>query len=66
MLTQEDLIKNGYKVLPKGGWIRLSPDIIPRDWADVCSDFNVDPDCYEIVFAVCGIQEIREGINEEV
>jgi hypothetical protein len=66
MVTEENLIKNGYRVLPKGGWIRLSPDIIPRDWEDICSDFNIDPDCHEIVFAVCGVQEIREGINEEV
>jgi hypothetical protein len=58
MITTEDLIKTGYTVLPKGGWIRLSPDIIPRDWEDVCSDFDVSPDCQEIILAVCGVKEI--------
>jgi hypothetical protein len=58
MITTEDLIKNGYRVLPKGGWVRLSPDIIPKDWADICSDFGVNPDCQEIVLAVCGVDEV--------
>lgn len=62
MLTKEELIKTGYAVLPKGGWIRLSPDIIPRDWEDVCSDFDVSPDCQEIILAVCGVKEI--GVDD--
>jgi hypothetical protein len=66
MITKEELIEHGYEVLPQAGWIRLSPEIIPRDWEDICSDFGVDPDCHEIILAVCGVKEIMEGINEEV
>jgi hypothetical protein len=66
MITEQDLIEHGYAVLPQGGWVRLNPEIIPRDWADVCKDFGVDPDCHEIILAVCGVKEIKEGINEEV
>jgi hypothetical protein len=66
MITIEKLLDNGYEVLPQGGWIRLSPEIIPRDWEDICQDFGVDPDCHEIILAVCGVKEIKEGINEEV
>jgi hypothetical protein len=65
MITIEKLLDNGYEVLPQGGWIRLSPEIIPRDWEDICQDFGVDPDCHEIILAVCGVKEIKEGINEE-
>jgi len=66
MITIEKLLDNGYEVLPQGGWIRLSPEIIPRDWEDICEDFGVDPDCHEIILAVCGVKEIMEGINEDV
>jgi hypothetical protein len=66
MITEEELVKCGYEVLPQGGWVRLSPEIIPRDWEDICQDFGVDPDCHEIILAVCGVKEIKEGINEEV
>ena len=65
MLTKEKLLDNGYQVLEQGGWIRLNPEIIPNDWADICSDFGVDPDCHEIILAVCGVKQINEGINEE-
>jgi hypothetical protein len=43
MITKKQMEEAGYTVLPKGGWIRLDPEIIPRDWEDVCSDFGVDP-----------------------
>jgi len=58
MITKKELEDNGYSVLPKGGWIRLSPEIIPHDWSDVCSDFGIDEGCEEIIFAVCGVKEI--------
>jgi anti-sigma regulatory factor (Ser/Thr protein kinase) len=66
MITKEELIEHGYDVLPTGGWVRLSPEIVPRDWEDICKDFGVDPDCHEIILAVCGVKEIEEGINEYV
>jgi hypothetical protein len=66
MITKEKLLDNGYSVLPQGGWIRLNPEIIPNDWADICSDFGVSPDCHEIILAVCGVKQIDNGINEEV
>jgi hypothetical protein len=66
MITKEELTEHGYDVLPKGGWVRLSPEIIPRDWEDICSDFGVDPDCHEIILAVCGVKQINDGISEEV
>jgi hypothetical protein len=66
MITEQELIEHGYNVLPQGGWIRLSPENIPRDWDDICKDFGVDLNCHEIILAVCGVQEIKEGINEHV
>jgi hypothetical protein len=66
MITKEELIESGYEVLPKGGWVRLNPEIISNDWYDICKDFNVDPDCHEIILAVCGVKEITEGIDENV
>ena len=63
MITAEELVEHGYDVLPTGGWIRLSPENIPRDWEDICEDFGVDPDCHEIILAVCGVKQIDEGID---
>jgi hypothetical protein len=64
MITEEELVENGYKVLPQGGWVRLNPEIIPHDWADICKDFGVELNCHEIILAVCGVKQITEGINE--
>ena len=66
MITKEELIEHGYDVLPQGGWVRLNPEIVPRDWEDICKDFGVDSSCHEIILAVCGVKEIKEGINDEV
>ena len=64
MITVEDLIEAGYNVLPQGGWIRLSPEIVPHDWVDICKDFGVDPDCQEIILAVCGVKEINAEVKQ--
>jgi hypothetical protein len=61
MLTKKQVEKGGYTVLPKGGWVRLDPMIIPHDWEDICEDFGVDPDCKEMILCVCGVKEINEG-----
>lgn len=66
MVTEDELVENGYEVLPTGGWVRLDPHIIPNDWHDICKDFNVDPDCHQIILAVCGVKQIIEGISEDV
>jgi hypothetical protein len=64
MIKEKELIDSGYSVLSKGGWIRLSPDIVPHDWADICKDFGVDPECQEIILAVCGVKEINEEAKQ--
>ena len=66
MITEQELVEHGYEVLPQGGWVRLNPEIIPHDWENICEDFGVDPDCHEIILAVCGVKEIKEGIDEYV
>jgi hypothetical protein len=65
MITEQELLDSGYTVLSQGGWIRLSPEIVPHDWVDICKDFGVDPDCEEIILAVCGVKQINDGINIE-
>ena len=65
MIKEKELIDSGYSVLPHGGWIRLSPEIIPHDWLDICKDFGVNPDCHELILAVCGVKQINDGINIE-
>jgi hypothetical protein len=65
MITEEQLIDSGYSVLSQGGWIRLNPEIIPHDWVDICKDFGVNPDCHELILAVCGVKQINDGLNIE-
>jgi hypothetical protein len=64
MIKEKELIDSGYSVLPQGGWIRLNPEIVPHDWVDICKDFGVDPDCKEIILAVCGVKEINEEVQQ--
>ena len=60
MITKDEIKKAGYDVLPQGGWIRISPENMPRDWEDVCSDFGVDPSCSEMILCVVGVKEVYE------
>jgi hypothetical protein len=60
MITKKQIEDAGYEVLPQGGWIRISPENMPRDWDDVCSDFGVDPSCSEIILCVAGVKEVYE------
>jgi hypothetical protein len=64
MLTKQEIEKEGYRVLPKGGWVRLDPTIIPMDWYDICNDFDIDPECEEVILCICGVKEIHEGEDE--
>jgi hypothetical protein len=67
MITKKQMEKAGYTVLPKGGWIRLDPTIVPHDWEDLCKDFASDPECKELILCICGVKEIyREDENEDV
>ena len=64
MITKNKVEKAGYRVLPKGGYVRLDRELI-KDWFNFCGKFDVDPECEEIVFCVCGVKEIFEGeIND--
>jgi len=57
MISKNELVESGYTVLPKGGWIRIDPEIIPHDWEDICKDFNADPNCGSLILAVAGVKE---------
>ena len=58
MITKKELNESGYTALPKGGWLRIDANMMPRDWHDVCKDFGVNPNCDEIILAIAGIKEI--------
>jgi hypothetical protein len=64
MITEQELLDSGYTVLSQGGWIRLNPEIIPHDWVDICKDFGVNPECQEIIIAVCGVKEINIEVKQ--
>jgi hypothetical protein len=57
MITKDEVLKNGYTVLPKGGWIYINPEIIPNDWADICSDFDIDPDSKGAYLCIVGVKQ---------
>lgn len=62
MLSQSDLEKAGYEVLPNGGWVFVDPEIMPRDWDDLAKNFGFDPNCRGVYFCVAGFRE--ESWNE--
>jgi len=65
MITKKELNESGYTALPKGGWLRIDANMMPRDWHDVCKDFGVNPNCDEIILAIAGIKEIFDDHNTQ-
>ena len=61
MITQTELEKRGYTVLPKGAWLTIDSNMMPWEWDSVCKDFGVDFNCTEIILAVAGFKEIQKG-----
>jgi hypothetical protein len=57
MITEKEVIENGYDVLPRGGWIYINPEIMPHDWADVCKDFGIDQSAKGAYLCVVGVKE---------
>ena len=51
------MLFRSYEVLPKGGWFRIDPSIIPNDWHDICKDFGIDPECKSAILCVIGVKE---------
>jgi len=64
MITENELNDFGYNVLPRGGWLRIDANMMPRDWHDVCKDFGCDPSCDEIIIAVAGVKEVFKRDEE--
>jgi hypothetical protein len=60
MLSQKEIEQAGYKVLPKGGWLRIDPTIIPHDWDDLSKDFGFDPNADSVVLCIVGIKEVAD------
>jgi len=65
MITQNELKKHGYEVLPRGAWLRIDSNMMPRDWHDVCKDFGVDPSCDEIILSIAGVKEVFWSNEDE-
>jgi hypothetical protein len=57
MLTKDEVVKSGYTVLPKGGWVYVDPEIMPRDWDDLAKSFGFNPDCEGVYLCVAGYKE---------
>jgi hypothetical protein len=57
MLTKTEVEQAGYTVLPKGGWIHIDPEVMPRDWNDICKDFDIDPSAKGAYFCVVGVKQ---------
>jgi hypothetical protein len=64
MLTEDEVVNSGYTVLPKGGWVYIDPEIMPRDWDDLAKSFGFDSDCEGVYLCVAGFKErIMEDEN---
>lgn len=61
MLTEKEVKDCGYTVLPRGGWMYVDPESMPRDWDDLAKSFGFDPDCRGVYLCVCGFKEIDDG-----
>jgi hypothetical protein len=65
MITKKEMEDAGYEILPKGGWFRIDPTIVPHDWHDLCSDFGIDPNCESAILCIAGVKEENsDGTNE--
>ena len=57
MLSQSDIEKAGYTVLPQGGWMYIDPEIVPKDWHDLAKNFGFDSNCRGVYLCVVGVME---------
>jgi anti-sigma regulatory factor (Ser/Thr protein kinase) len=57
MITKREVLKHGYSVLPKGGWIRIESSLVPHDWEDLAKNFGFDPDCDHVILCVAGVKQ---------
>ena len=57
MITEKEVLKNGYTVLQKGGWFYVNPEIIPHDWHDVCKDFGIDESAKGAYLCILGVKQ---------
>jgi hypothetical protein len=57
MITEKEVKKGGYTLLPEGGWIRIDPETMPHDWENICSGFGIDPECKSAILCVVGVKE---------
>ena len=64
MITESEVVESGYTVLPKGGWVYVDPEIMPRDWDDLAKNFGFDPHCEGVYLCIAGYKE-RVAEEEE-
>ena len=54
----EELVKHGYTPKPKGAFLELFWDDLPRqEWKQVCDCLGVDYDTEKVIIAYVGVQE---------
>ena len=56
MITEKQVVKHGYTVLPKGGWFYVNPEIIPHEWHDICKDFGIDESAKGVYLCIVGVK----------
>jgi hypothetical protein len=59
MITQSQMTKAGYTVLPKGAWFSIDPETIP-EWDVVADQYGFDPNCKAVILCVAGFKEVDE------
>lgn len=57
MITESQVKKAGYTVLPKGAWFAIDPETVP-EWDEVAKQYGFNPDCKEVILCVAGFKEI--------
>lgn len=57
MLSRRRIEETGYTILPKGGWFRIDPLLIPNDWEHICKEFGINPKCKSAILCVVGVKE---------
>lgn len=65
MITEKEVRDSGYQVLPRGGWIYVDPEILPRDWDDLSKSFGFDSECQGVYLCIVGYKERFLEVEDE-
>jgi hypothetical protein len=64
MISEKEWLDVGYTILPCGGWMSITPELLGNQWVAMAMSLGFDPHCKEVILGLTAFKQIDNGEEE--